>query len=194
MKKIILLTAISLFLLSFSAPVYSSIIDGPDIGGQGTFIDEQTNLLWMDVDNYFGMSFNEVKASLIGTGFEIATYAQVQSLFISAGTRYSHIAGIMGDAPAYGDRVIMGVYYYENPVLTGGDTGVVGKGYLHSNNGDFDLMWLTVPYIDPDISFPLQGAFVVKSFSATTPEPTTMLLFGFGILGFVGVNRRNSAG
>ena len=79
------LFAISL-LLVFSLPASAGVVDTPDasFGGQTyqTFQDDTTSLYWLDLDNFWDdtSTYNSLIALLDGSGFHLATLAELTAL------------------------------------------------------------------------------------------------------------------
>ncbi len=108
MKKILLLCFVY---LRVCVTAHSSIIDWTVNSSGDAFKDEISGLVWMDVDNYYHMTYNQVQASL-ATGFSIATLDQMNAMIASAGIGYTHLANVMGDAlhSSGPNRIIYGMF------------------------------------------------------------------------------------
>ena len=55
----------------------AAIVDLPDDAGNGYFRDLNTGYVWMDIDNFLGMTYSEIETSLAGTDFHIASYDEM---------------------------------------------------------------------------------------------------------------------
>ncbi len=146
------------------APVFAvaSVTDLEDVDGKGYFLDEATGYIWMDVDNFFLMSYGGVEDSLVGTDFHIASKEEVDQLLASAGTNFTAIAETMGfSVRSATQSLIWGMY-------NGGDeaNGNYQSYYLSSNNPTAGWGTFGFSYAIWDTATDL-GAFVVN----TNPPP-----------------------
>lgn len=121
-------------------------MDLPDSGGYGFFQDTTTGRVWLDLNNFFGMSHNQMAAAATSLGFTVASQADVQltdSLPLDSG-QWSTYAAIMGSAP--NRPLIWGSY------LEGGAPHGWGFSYESMQN------WAFVnDIVDPD-QIPNQGS------------------------------------
>jgi len=142
----------------------AALTDLPDADGKGYFVDESTSYVWMDVDNFYGMSYDAIEASLAGTDFHIATTDEVNQMLASAGTDFAAIAETMGYSVR--SSLIWGLY-------SGGDevNGNYQSYYLASNNPT--MGWRPYPLSASLIATsPDLGAFVVNTTPPAPPEET----------------------
>ncbi|MCP4404143.1 MAG: hypothetical protein GY801_43405, partial [bacterium] len=81
MRKV-LVTIVACMLMTgvFVGVSHATLIDLDDVDGKGYFKDSETQMIWMDLDNFFGMTYGEAHAMLDGTGFSLATHAQMATL------------------------------------------------------------------------------------------------------------------
>ena len=196
----------------FCATVSSNaaIVDLPDVDGRGYFEDLTTGFIWMDVDNFLGMTYSQIETSLSGTDFHIASYDEVQQLLFTSATLSppwvasagnlippaSHIAAfneyydIMGGSGWSGVpsdptnsnyyRIIWGMY---------DDLDSVNQWFYYATGpGDYNpsnMAWVhSFGYTD---SYAL-GAFVVDSTSV--PIPGAFWLVSSGLMGLLGFKRK----
>lgn len=162
-------------LLAFSVAA-GPIINSPDIGPFSTFQDVATGRVWLDMNNFFNMSYNDMTAAAAAQGFTIATLSDVQELLgtlpLSGGEWVSY-AAIMGAAP--NRPLIWGAYL---------STTTVNWAYAYS----YDVAWnydsntgLSLssvpngggPDADMNIWAYQQGEVII-------PEPSPAALFALG--------------
>jgi hypothetical protein len=63
-----------------------AVEDIADVNGLGGgFREVATGVTWLDYSNFFGQSFLEVRQSLVGTGFRLATKSELERLFDAVG-------------------------------------------------------------------------------------------------------------
>lgn len=77
--------ALVIAIVALPVPSYSQVTDLPAGPYGGQFRDEATGKTWLDVSNFYGMSYAQIVAFLTGTPFRIATKAEVETLFNSLG-------------------------------------------------------------------------------------------------------------
>lgn len=178
MKKLLAGIVAGVWILGTVGVVNGAIADMDDIGGVGYFKDNRTGYVWMDVDNFLGMSLNEVKAELIGTGFHAANQHDLDGLMdsisvLAGGKRdltqeFNELFEYMGgyDYPDTGYRVIYGM-----ADIAVGDTGRKYRSFLIE---DSRLLFGNPP---PDTGRYYRGAWVVAD-AMPTPVPPSLFLLG----------------
>jgi len=101
MKVMICLRIAFLAVLSVGA-ASAAVINSSPIGSLTTFQDTNTGRIWVDLDNYFGLSYLDMKADVESKGFIVADLAAVEQLLNSlplTGGEWPTYAAIMGRAP-----------------------------------------------------------------------------------------------
>jgi hypothetical protein len=170
-----------------------SVVDLPDDDkGFGYFLDQGSGRTWMDVDNFLGMSFNDVVQALDGTNFRVATLAELSTFvtgypgLLGASRQdnvspFSTVASIMGQSS---QRDIIHAFYDSgiDPVLRT-FSARPGQGFWSEGGVHFvDSPLAKFSYADADL-----GAFVIQDLSITPPIPEpeiyAMLLAGVALLG-----------
>lgn len=191
MRKIVVVLLIFMFVVlpTFAGAV---IIDLPDSNGLGFFRDTETMLTWMDVNNYTGMTFNEVAFALQGSGYHIARRAELITLLSSADSNlYDYWASIMGDMPGPSGRAIRGMYDTDLTLNTEGAAFI----FEDTSANPTPNWFFSDAYIaDRDVTKnDAIGAWIVSdraSSSSSVPEPATMVLLGLGMTGLAHFRKR----
>jgi hypothetical protein len=185
MKKLLIMSLVSLFLLFGSFNSMATIINGPNIGGFGTFQDENTGRIWLDMDNFFNKSTTDMVAAATAPGFTFATYADVSQLLSSlplTGGEWTSYKAIMGDAP--NREIIWGSYFLTASTVGWAWAGPSDTSWLFSGGMDWDFIPnLGTPYVDMNI-------WAYTESGAAVPEPATMLLLGSGLIGLIGLRKK----
>lgn len=103
--------------LAAAGMAQAGVIETTNVGSRTAFIDTTTGLTWLDLDNFWTATdtYNSVVASLVGTGFHLATAGD--------------LALLRNSIPA------VAANFAAEAVITGGNYG--GK----AGNGSRDLMW-----------------------------------------------------
>ncbi|MDB5800465.1 MAG: hypothetical protein JWL63_1404 [Rhodocyclales bacterium] len=158
----------------------------------GAFEDSTTHLTWLKLDNFWNTTtYDSLTASLVGSGFHLATLGQLQALQTSmpaspAAFSYdTHVVGgnYMGNpAPGMDRSLIWGIY----------EDGNAADGVSYSWIYDTDTTWNFGPNSvahnaqlkNANASNQDLGAWVVSnSVLASVPEPASLALVGVAFAG-----------
>lgn len=182
----------TLFALAFSglmAPAAASaqVTNYGNIAGLTTFQDVNTGFVWLDLNNFFNQSPNQMLGTANAAGFTLANFAQVQQLWSGLplnGGQWSSYAAVMGSAP---NRSLMWGMY------DAGSTNTQSTGYAFNT----DLQWnqfvvagnwsQTANAGRPEADLNL---WAYQQVVTTTPEPASMVLLASGLVGIAIVRRR----
>jgi hypothetical protein len=178
MKKLLVAALLGLA----STTVNAQVVAGGTVGGFGTFVDVNTNRVWLRMDNFFDESADQMLAAAQAQGFSFATQADVNQLLGSLplnGGQWSSYAAIMGQAPTR--DLIWGAYEGSNP-------GSVGWAFAYS---DYQA-WSVIDNVDSSGSIPNEGSpeadlnlWAFQTGTPSVPEPASwaMMVGGFGVVG-----------
>ena len=180
---------IALALAVTSTSASAQVVASTSVNGLGTFIDTQTSLRWLRLDNFFNQSPTQMVATANAAGFILSDLATVQTLWtslpLSAG-QWSSYQSIIGVAP--NRELYWGLYDI-------GTTSDQGWGFAYSNNAAWQTQnatgfdWNTVPNgnsLTADLNLWGYQANVI-------PEPSSIALLGVGVLALGLVSRRRKA-
>jgi hypothetical protein len=181
-------------LLLAAASGHAQIVAGGNVDGLGTFEDQNTGRTWLRLDDFFGMSGDQMVSTAQGAGFQLASSEDV-SVLLAGLTPITHAkwlsdAAIMGSAP--NRNIIWGAY-------EGSDSVHVGWAWA----ADWDSSWSMIanadsifdtpngvgsPYADMNIwAFrnPDQDGPGDAGPRGAVPEPVSwaLMLAGFGLVG-----------
>ncbi|MCP3874026.1 MAG: VPLPA-CTERM sorting domain-containing protein [Desulfobacteraceae bacterium] len=189
MRKILAGIVIGLCVLCTVGMVNAAIVDMDDVDGVGYFKDITTGYVWMDVDNFLEMSLNEVKADLIGTDFHVADRDEMDTLFNSIGTVGSSITLTQNFNELF--NYIGGHTFPDNKYKY--ISGSTNEKQINSENYrkvimDSDSPTISFSFSDPDFKMYYHGAWVVNT--SSVPIPGAIWLLGTGLIGLVGLRRK----
>ena len=188
--------------IAFMMPSISQalVIESTDVTidgkSYGTFIDDTTNLTWLDIDGFWDRysSYNSITTLLSGSGFHLANLVELQTLQTS-------MPAIQANYTT--DALIVGGNYFGNP-HPGLDRNLMGGIYDDGNNSSISLSWR---WDDTDWLFAADrlapghnifringahqdtGAWIVSDKILTVPEPSIVWLIGIG-LSLIGLTKR----
>jgi hypothetical protein len=113
----------------------ATIIDHADVAGYGTFQDLNTGRVWLDLDNFFNQSTEQMQAAATAAGFTIAIRSDLDQLLDSlplTGGEWSTYKSIMGDAP--NRELIWGSYD------DGGEPSINGYAFAYDSMNYWNII------------------------------------------------------
>jgi hypothetical protein len=168
-------------------PASAQVVNYADVNGLRTFQDVATGRVWLDLNNFFNQTPNDMVGTASSAGFTLANLADVEQLWLSmplAAGEWASYVPIIGVAP--NRSLFWGMFNV-------GTQSAQGWGYAFSS----DPAWLTATQASDWNTTPnANGAFADMNLWAyqtgvvVTPEPATLLLLASGLIGVAGIARR----
>ncbi len=185
-QSIVTLLAAAAFICPRAA--FADIVTSGSVDGLATFEDQNTGRVWLDLNDFFNESYNQMATTAAADGFTLANEQDVQNLLNSipvSGADWSTDASIMGSAP--NRQLIWGAYL--------GSTDATA-GWAYAFDGDPSWTFVNdavgsdvVPNGDSDIAD--MNIFAFEGGRASVPDPaSTLALVGGAFAGLAALRRR----
>lgn len=162
----------------------ATVVNSADVGGLRTFQDTGTGRVWLDLNNFFDQTTNQMIAAANAAGFTFAARSDVDQLLGSlplTGGEWPSYKAIMGDAP--NRELIWGSYNSATPNA--------GWAYSFDTDVQWNLFDNTVDFnVVPNGGGPFADMNIWAYQSAAVPEPATYGLVLASLVALGAVSRR----
>ncbi len=168
-------------------PASATIINSGDIMGLTTFQDQNTGRIWLDLDNFFNKTFNDMKATAVAAGFAVANKSDVSQLLSSLpnpAANWASYTAIMGEAP---NRDLIWGAYDDTPGDNSHDWA-----WAYSNESSWTYQanaWDNNTVPNGGSSSADMNLWAYRE-STVVPLPASLLLFGPGLAAVAVLKRR----
>ncbi len=200
MRKIVLFIVTFFAFMCTNAALISS--DDINFGAGAITVDTTNGMEWLDLTFSKGFSYNELSTEIMSgglfSGFRIATFEEIQLLFTEADL--PTIGSLTTDFAAVDALInLIGFTTQQGPYLEVlGISGTPGIGSGYEVTGlDFINMGGTPTYsLRDNLTYAENfgpdsvGGWLVKDFSVEVPEPASLYLLLFGLLGVYTLQKR----
>jgi len=193
--------ALTAVLATFSAPAKATLIVAGD-----TVIDPTTNLQWLDASFTRNMSPNQALAA--NPGYQLATWAQVQTMFEDNGIPASVLPNTLYDPSNFLDLAAPLLSLFNYSILSSGPPALPPLGSSYETRGNvLDTSGTTSDLVDFTVENALfQQGILIKLLAGNnldnsggdnfdflvqaTPVPPSLVLFASGLLGLFVLRHR----
>jgi hypothetical protein len=162
-------------LFAFALACFGDVVAGPTVDGFTTFVDTNTGVEWLTLNNFYGENYAS-QLSNLPSGFHVATFDQVNAL----------ATGSMPDVTSDASWLS-----YNSIVMGSTSRGLIWGNYAVSGatgpNGWFwsyqDETWSFQTSVGDTGAFTDLGLWASNAAASSVPEPgTAVLLVGAGAL------------
>jgi hypothetical protein len=162
----------------------AAIINSGDVAGYGTFTDDVSGYVWLDINAFFGSAGNIFTTGQMATlandaGFSVATTSEVVDLFnsVTIPGNFAYNEAVMGRS---NDRfLIWGMH------LSDGGGGLFDYSWIFDYSTSLQFMDRNDPasFKQREVGLWAYQTGASTSGSTSVPEPSTLAIFALGIIG-----------
>jgi hypothetical protein len=178
MKLKLLISTLAGLLLTVSCMVNATLIEADFLGSNDGFYDTETELYWVDINQFSSGSIGSMFIQASSIGATLATKAQIVELFGNlsgvATSTYFSTAGTKWNLYLWG--------YYDDgtPTGPGGQAFIRSDGpqWILDDRGKFD-------------GYEYLGAWA--TYTVDVPEPSSLAIFALGLMGLASRRFKNKS-